>query len=65
QYPDMVVADNFRFGQDKSIVVTLPNDVQCVKRSQLAKPTRESLMIRTPARAGLLSGRDDIVNAPY
>ncbi|KAJ2354586.1 Vacuolar import and degradation protein 27 [Coemansia sp. RSA 2618] len=46
QYQDVVVADNFRFGQDRSIVVTLPNDVQSVKRSQLAKPTRESLMIR-------------------
>ncbi|KAJ2743302.1 Vacuolar import and degradation protein 27 [Coemansia sp. BCRC 34301] len=65
QYPDMVVADNFRFGQDRSIVVALPDDVQCVKRSQLAKPTRESLMIRTPARGGLLSDRDDVVNAPY
>ncbi|KAJ2346645.1 Vacuolar import and degradation protein 27, partial [Coemansia sp. RSA 2671] len=29
QYADVVVADNFRFGQDRSIVVTLPNDVQC------------------------------------
>ncbi|KAJ2314999.1 Vacuolar import and degradation protein 27 [Coemansia sp. RSA 2611] len=56
QYQDVVVADNFRFGQDRSIVVTLPNDVQSVKRSQLAKPTRESLMIRP-------SG--GIVNAPY
>ncbi|KAJ2351585.1 Vacuolar import and degradation protein 27, partial [Coemansia sp. RSA 2611] len=27
QYADVVVADNFRFGQDRSIVVTLPNDV--------------------------------------
>ncbi|KAJ2026541.1 Vacuolar import and degradation protein 27 [Coemansia sp. S3946] len=65
QYADVVVADNFRFGQDRSIVVTLPNDVQCVKRSQLAKPTRESLMIRTPTRTSLLSDRDDVVNAPF
>ncbi|KAJ2060293.1 Vacuolar import and degradation protein 27 [Coemansia sp. S146] len=65
QYADVVVADNFRFGQDRSIVVTLPNDVQCVKRSQLAKPTRESLMIRPPARTSLLSGRDDVVNSPF
>ncbi|KAJ2556911.1 Vacuolar import and degradation protein 27 [Coemansia sp. RSA 1933] len=59
QYPDMVVADNFRFGQDRSIVVTLPNDVQSVRRSQLAKPTRTSLMLRHPATDA------DIVNAPY
>ncbi|KAJ2492745.1 Vacuolar import and degradation protein 27 [Coemansia sp. RSA 2050] len=66
QYADVVVADNFRFGQDRSIVVTLPNDVQCVKRSQLAKPTRESLMIRPQQRTSLLSsGRDDIVNSPF
>ncbi|KAJ2687685.1 Vacuolar import and degradation protein 27 [Coemansia spiralis] len=65
QYADVVVADNFRFGQDRSIVVTLPNDVQCVKRSQLAKPTRESLMIRPPPRTSLLSGRDDVVNSPF
>ncbi|KAJ1750097.1 Vacuolar import and degradation protein 27 [Coemansia sp. RSA 1821] len=62
QYQDVVVADNFRFGQDRSIVVTLPNDVQSVKRSQLAKPTRESLMIRP---SGSQAHRDSIVNAPY
>ncbi|KAI9503619.1 VID27 cytoplasmic protein-domain-containing protein [Coemansia spiralis] len=70
QYPDMVVADNFRFGQDRSIVVTLPNDVQSVKRSQLAKPTRQSLMVRpsTPGTGSsrlLSSSRNDIVDAPY
>ncbi|KAJ2079837.1 Vacuolar import and degradation protein 27 [Coemansia sp. RSA 988] len=65
QYPDIVVADNFRFGQDKSIVVTLPNDVQSVRRSQLAKPTRESLMVRPSGSGGLLSSRDNIVDAPY
>lgn len=77
QYADVVVADNFRFGQDRSIVVTLPNDVQSVKRSQLARPTRETLMVRsqpsTPAgsmgrrqgRGGLLSDRDNVVDAPY
>ncbi|KAJ1966103.1 Vacuolar import and degradation protein 27 [Dipsacomyces acuminosporus] len=58
QYPDLVVADNFRFGQDRSIVVALPNDVQTVRRSQLAKPTRESLMVRS-------SPRNDIVSSPY
>ncbi|KAJ2636772.1 Vacuolar import and degradation protein 27 [Coemansia sp. RSA 1286] len=46
QYSQHVVADNFRFGHDRSIVVALPDDVKSVKRSQLARPTRESLMIR-------------------
>ncbi|KAJ1735368.1 Vacuolar import and degradation protein 27 [Coemansia biformis] len=64
QYADVVVADNFCFGQDKSIVVTLPNDVQSIKRSQLAKPTRESLMI-SPSAGGLAPARDSVVHAPY
>jgi len=33
QYEDVVVADQFRFGDDKSIVVTLPDDVKLAKRS--------------------------------
>ncbi|KAJ1647041.1 Vacuolar import and degradation protein 27, partial [Coemansia asiatica] len=48
QYSENVVADNFRFGQDRAIVVALLNDVKSVKRSQLARPTRESLMVRGP-----------------
>ncbi|KAJ2725800.1 Vacuolar import and degradation protein 27 [Coemansia sp. Benny D115] len=44
QYPELVVADNFQFGQDRSIVVTLPNDVQTVTKSQLARPSRKSIM---------------------
>ncbi|KAJ2519456.1 Vacuolar import and degradation protein 27 [Coemansia sp. RSA 2049] len=68
QYPETVVADNFRFGQDKSIVVTLPNDVLSVKRSQLAKPTRKTLMIHASDAMGsslLSSSRNDIVDSPY
>ncbi|KAJ1956109.1 Vacuolar import and degradation protein 27, partial [Linderina pennispora] len=65
QYSDRVVADNFRFGQDNAIVVTLPNDVQTVKRSQLAKPTRKSLMVPRPVAKRLASPRHDIVDSPY
>ncbi|KAJ1669022.1 Vacuolar import and degradation protein 27, partial [Spiromyces aspiralis] len=34
-YPEKVVADNFRFGQDRSIIVTLPNDVTMIRRDQM------------------------------
>ncbi|KAJ1844289.1 Vacuolar import and degradation protein 27 [Coemansia sp. RSA 2703] len=61
QYPDHVVADNFRFGEDRSIVVALPNDVKSVMRSQLAKPTRQSLMIKSP----VLGDSDIVANARY
>ncbi|KAJ2787622.1 Vacuolar import and degradation protein 27 [Coemansia interrupta] len=61
QYSDHVVSDNFRFGEDRSIVVALPNDVKSVMRSQLAKPTRKSLMIKSP----LLGDGDIVAKAPF
>ncbi|KAJ1895458.1 Vacuolar import and degradation protein 27, partial [Kickxella alabastrina] len=61
QYKDTVVADNFRFGQDRSIVVALPDDVQTVRRSQMAKPTRESLMLQS---SGAALARDKVVDEP-
>lgn len=39
KYPDVVVADNFRFGQHKSIVVALPDDVTMVQKANLTKPS--------------------------
>ncbi|CAG8438538.1 16246_t:CDS:10 [Acaulospora morrowiae] len=39
RYDDVVVADNFRFGQDRSIVVTLPHDVTLTKKTHLSTPT--------------------------
>ena len=48
-----MVADNFKFGQDKSIIVALPSDVQMVNKSHLTTPTK------------MLKSRHDIVNSPY
>ncbi|KAG0378336.1 hypothetical protein BGX24_004113 [Mortierella sp. AD032] len=36
QYADNVVADNFKFGQDRSIVVALPHDVTAVAKRNLS-----------------------------
>ncbi|KAJ1914140.1 Vacuolar import and degradation protein 27 [Mycoemilia scoparia] len=63
KYPDNVVADNFKFGQDRSIIVTLPNDVTMIQRKDLQKPTRKSLAIQTPVRK--LRSNNTIVNSPY
>ncbi|KAI1001588.1 hypothetical protein K3495_g6610 [Podosphaera aphanis] len=81
RYSDEVKADNFRFGSDKNVIVTLPNEVNMVPRAALKKPTRES--IATPFRIGGRSfgsdasrigtresgryklGREDVVNSPY
>ncbi|KAF9360599.1 hypothetical protein BGX26_008584 [Mortierella sp. AD094] len=38
QYSDTVVADNFKFGQDRSIIVTLPHDVTALARRNMANP---------------------------
>ena len=67
KYSDEVVSDNFRFGQDKNIVVALPQDVTVVTKRQLERPTRDSFGapdLRTPAKrsSGL---RGSIVNSPY
>ncbi|CAG8598099.1 9853_t:CDS:10, partial [Funneliformis mosseae] len=43
RYSDDVVADNFRFGQDKSIVVTLPYDVTLTRKKHLSTPTKSIL----------------------
>lgn len=36
QYADNVVADNFKFGQDRSIIVALPHDVTAVAKRYLS-----------------------------
>ncbi|KAF9962255.1 hypothetical protein BGZ72_008390 [Mortierella alpina] len=38
QYADSVVADNFKFGQDRSIIVALPHDVTAVAKRNLVSP---------------------------
>jgi hypothetical protein len=48
QYDDNVVADNFRFGDDKDIVVALRNNVLVVPKKKLQKPNRGTLA--SPAR---------------
>lgn len=44
KYADNVVADNFKFGADRNIIVTLPNDVVGLSRTQLKKPSRSSIV---------------------
>jgi hypothetical protein len=38
KYPDVVVADNFCFGQDRNIIVTLPHQVTMATKKALKKP---------------------------
>ncbi|KAK0645077.1 Vacuolar import and degradation protein 27 [Lasiodiplodia hormozganensis] len=71
RYSDEVKADNFRYGSDKNLIVTLPNEVNMVRRRELRRPTRESIAmpsrIGTPRKGGRGSylSRNDIVNSPY
>jgi hypothetical protein len=50
RYSEEVMADNFRYGSDKNVVVALPNEVNMVKKQEFKKPTRESIAI--PTRVG-------------
>ncbi|KAH9938170.1 VID27 cytoplasmic protein [Fomitopsis serialis] len=61
KYEDFVVQDNFKFGDDKEIIVALQNDVLAVNKKSLKRPTRAS--IATPRKS--LRSRSNIVNAPY
>ncbi|KAH9999878.1 VID27 cytoplasmic protein [Russula vinacea] len=61
KYEDLVVQDNFRFGDDKEIIVALQNDVLSVNKKSLRKPTRTSL---APERRNTRS-HSGIVNAPF
>ncbi|KLO08280.1 VID27-domain-containing protein [Schizopora paradoxa] len=61
KYEDDVVQDNFRFGDDKEIVVALANDVLAINKKQLKRLPRASLT--TPAKQ--LKSRSSIVNSPY
>ncbi|KAG0091073.1 hypothetical protein BGZ92_001573 [Podila epicladia] len=38
QYSDNIVADNFKFGQDRSIIVALPHDVTALPKKNLTSP---------------------------
>ncbi|TFY75168.1 hypothetical protein EWM64_g8845 [Hericium alpestre] len=61
KYEDLVVQDNFRFGDDKEIIVALQNNVLSVNKKSLRRPTRTSL---APDMAGLKS-KSGVVNSPY
>ncbi|KAJ7682744.1 VID27 cytoplasmic protein-domain-containing protein [Mycena polygramma] len=61
KYEDLVVQDNFRFGDDKEIIVALANNVVAVNKQQLKRPTRQSLGV--PRRTS--RGHSAIVNAPF
>ena len=75
RYGEEVMADDFKYGSDKNVIVALPNEVNMVAKQSFKKPTRES--IATPVRVGGWSGgrgsgrlssrlaREDVVNSPY
>lgn len=68
RYGENVMADNFRFGSDKNVIVALPNEVNMVQKRSFKKPTRESIAgPMTPVRrsAAHRLSRNDIVNSPY
>lgn len=53
KYSDNVVADNFKYGADRSIIVALPGNVEMVSKNNLQTPTK------------MLKSRSNIVNSPY
>ncbi|KAJ3054891.1 hypothetical protein HK097_000467 [Rhizophlyctis rosea] len=53
KYTDNVVADNFKYGQDKALIVTLPENVEMVTKSKLQTPVK------------LMKSRNAYVNSPY
>ncbi|OBZ70393.1 Vacuolar import and degradation protein 27 [Grifola frondosa] len=61
KYEDYVVQDNFKFGDDKEIIVALQNNVLAVNKKSLKRPTRASL--GTPTHN--VRSRSSIVNSPY
>ncbi|KAI5863763.1 VID27-domain-containing protein [Durotheca rogersii] len=80
RYEDVVRADDFKFGTDQNVIVTLPNWVNMVPKRQLKRPTRESIAgdfqragaaRRSSGRVGTREsgryklGKDEVVNSPY
>jgi hypothetical protein len=59
KYEDHVVQDNFKFGDDKEIIVALNNNVLALNKKSLKKPTRLSLAPSTSFT------HSSIVNSPY
>ncbi|TPX68235.1 hypothetical protein SpCBS45565_g03234 [Spizellomyces sp. 'palustris'] len=52
-YADKVVADNFKFGQDRAMIITLPENVEMITKNKLSTPVK------------MLKSRNSIVNSPY
>lgn len=61
KYEDTVVADNFRYGQDRSIVVTLPNHVTMLSKRSLSTP---SAALLRGGRRRRRQGAGDSANSP-
>ncbi|KAI5124906.1 hypothetical protein M0805_007334 [Coniferiporia weirii] len=61
KYEDEVVQDNFRFGDDKEIIVALSNDVLALNKKSLKKLPRASLS----TAVGQRTSGSNIVNSPY
>lgn len=57
KYEDKVVADNFRYGQDRSIVVTLPHHVTMISKKSLATPSLDFFK----KRGGAGGSTDEVV----
>ncbi|KAJ3035231.1 hypothetical protein HDV00_004139 [Rhizophlyctis rosea] len=53
KYTDNVVADNFKYGQDRALVVTLPENVEMTTKSKLQTPVK------------MMKSRNTVVNSPY
>jgi hypothetical protein len=66
RYEDTIMADNFKFGTDKNVIVATPQSVDMIAKTSFKKPTRESIMA-TPRRSGRVQrlAREDVVNSPY
>ena len=68
RYEENVMADNFKFGSDKNVIVALPNEVNMVAKRSLRKPTRESIAgppVTPSRRFTNRLGRANVVNSPY
>jgi hypothetical protein len=51
QYGENVVADNFKYGQDRNIIVALPDDVQMASKRSLLTPKKA---LQTPAEVSCI-----------
>jgi hypothetical protein len=62
KYPANVMAENFRYGSDRNVIVALPDDVTMVNKKQFMSP-KKLFTPSTPRRSSL--AKNNIVNSPY